>query len=128
MSWVSRDVSRVTHMQVNLNEGAQRRNVVLRENGEFWVFGEKMGSFVHAQFESGDTIRIEVCLCLFVCVSVCQALITVALPSTIYESYHTKAGQCDFCFKVFQEDVRFFIFFQLDLCFNMIHVSIGFMF
>jgi len=50
----------VAYTDVNLNEGAQRRNVVLRENGEFWVFGEKMGSFVHAQFESGDTIRIEV--------------------------------------------------------------------
>ena len=31
----------VVRMQVNLNDGASRRNVVLKENGEFWVFGEK---------------------------------------------------------------------------------------
>ena len=31
----------VDRTQVNLNDGASRRNVVLKENGEFWVFGEK---------------------------------------------------------------------------------------
>ena len=50
----------VAYTDVNVNDGASRRNVVLRENGEFWVFGERKATTRDAGFSSGDTIKVEV--------------------------------------------------------------------
>ena len=50
----------VAYNDVNLNDGATRRNVVMNEKGELWVFGEKKGVFPGASLASGDTVRVEI--------------------------------------------------------------------